>query len=440
MWRALTPQRVVLLAGLLAGTFNVFLRPPFEGYDEEQHFLRAYQISEGALTGERTEDLAGGYLPDSLEGVAATTLVPRAVYERTLSAPLRRGDRVFRDFRNTVLYAPVPYVPHALAIAVTRSWIRSPATLLRIGRLAGLAGGFLLVWLAVRVTPIGKWLFVLLALTPMAMHQAYMLTADTVTNASVLLLLAIFLRLAFDPGTRLQGRFVAALIGSGILVTLSKQAYLPLLSLYFLAPVARAGSRRRYVAVFVTLAGMCLLALVAWTLITQDLYLPQRQAQAADPQAQLAFVLTHPARYAGTVAGSLAGNWERYLVSSLGYAGRLPLLALSLCHVAVFALVILVDKPRENVPGLRSKLLLLAAAAATVTSVATMNYLGWNPVGSDTIRFMQGRYFIPVFPLVLLLFANRRFGDWIPDRHFTIGMTCVAIACALTTIPVWHIG
>lgn len=439
MWRALKPERVVLVVGLLAGTITVFLRPAFTGADEEQHFFRAYQLSEGTVIGERVGSLSGGYLPTTLNSIRSTSLVPEPERQQRSWRP-RRGDRIFRDFRNTVLYAPVPYLPQTLAIRLARFLEVSPPSLLLIGRLAGLVTGFAMIWLAVRITPVGKWLFALLALTPQAMQQYNTLTADTITNAASALLVAMFVRVALDPAARLRGARLVGLALCALVVTLSKQTYFPLLLLFFLAPVARAGTWRRYAAVFGTIAGTCLLALVLWSLAISDLYLPKRQELTANPSEQSARILSDPVGHALFLAGDLSHRWDRRLAGSFGYAGNMPTIPLALLHTAMLALIALFEPGARKFLSLRSKAVLLAVFVLSVAAVDTAAFLVWNPVGSDVIQGSLGRYYVPFLSLPFLLLSNRRLGALVPERRFTLAATAIAVACAIPTIPVWHIG
>ncbi len=44
----------------------------------------------------------------------------------------------------------------------------------------------------------------------------------------------------------------------------------------------------------------------------------------------------------------------------------------------------------------------------TIIAIMTFDYLTWNPVGYNSIPGVQGRYFIPIASLLLLLFYNKR--------------------------------
>ena len=315
------PERVFVLIALGTGLLVLALVPPFKGADERAHFLRTYQVSEGTILPEKTPDGVGGFLPGRLKARASLVSPP---------------DRTFLDFRNTALYSPVPYLPQATIIGMGRFLDLPPGTLLYLGRLAGLITAVTLTFLAIRTAPIGKLLFLLMALTPMAVRQMALLTADSVSNASAFLLIAIFLRLSLDPEMRLQRGVLVLLVLCSLVVVLSKQTYFPLLALYFLCPVTKAGSRWRYAAIFLIMTGAGLALLAAWSLAIRPLYLPQHIAPGADPGRQLAVILADPIRFALLLLADLRHDPFRYLGGGhLAYAPR----ALQRAALAAIALV-----------------------------------------------------------------------------------------------------
>jgi uncharacterized membrane protein len=408
----LSPERIFLAIGLAAGLLTILLTPPFEGADEPAHWRRAYQVSEGQILAEKHDGGAGGFLPPSIR----------------LRRPAE-GERVFVDFRNTAVYSPVPYLPHALAIALGRAVDLQPVPLLYLARLVGLAAALGLGFLAIRVTPIGKRVFLLLALAPMPIRQMSMVSADSVTNAACLVFLAMFLRLSLVPTSSPARSSTGALTSSVLVVSLSKVAYFPLSFLYFLIPRAQLGSQRRQAIGFLVLAGVGAVASVAWFWLVRDLYVVQSIAPTADPGRQAAFILAHPLRYAGVLLGDLHHNGERYLRNCLGYSGRLsrPLVFL---HLAAAALVALVDGRKDVALDRNGRALIVFTFACVYVLVNTLNYLGWNPVGAASIRFVQGRYFIPIGPLPFLLLTNRRFAGLVPGRRLTALSGCLAASVA----------
>lgn len=412
------PQTVFLAVGAVAGLLFVLATPPFGGADEPAHWRRAYQISEGALRAERRGDQVGGVLPASV---------------KARRGPLLPNQRAFVDFRQSAVYPPIPYLPHALAIRLGRAVNMPPVILLYAARMAGLATSLGFVFLAIRITPIAKRLFLLLALTPMAIRQMSMVTADSVTNGASLLLLAMLLRLSLTPGAPPAGSAVASVVVCSLAVSLSKMAYLPLAWLYFLCPTHKLGGGRRYALAFLVLAGLSVAALAGWFWAIRDLYLPQAIAPTADPGRQTAFILAHPLRYAHVLVADLHDNWETLLWQCTGHIGHLPQV-FGWLHLGVAAAVALVDGRDDIALDFRAKALIVLVCASTYALINTMNYLGWNPVGATTVRFVQGRYYIPIAALPFLLLSNRRLASSLPERRLTSLAACFSVVSALVAI------
>jgi len=436
--RGFAPEQAFLAVGIAAGVLIALLTPPLRGADEPAHLYRAYQISEGAILAERRDGGVGGFLPRSLRDRWRRVSAQQGA-QRTLNgawarvAPLRPNERVFIDFRNTALYSPVPYLPQAMAIGVGRALGLPSILLLYLGRFTGLVAALGLIFLAIRVTPIAKQLFVLLAVTPMALRQMSLLSADTVTNAAAFLLIALFLRLALDPESRLQGRFLALLTVCSLVVSLSKQAYFPLLFLYFLCPTDRVGGCKRYLATFLGIAGLNALALAAWFWAIRFLYVAHPIAPDADPLLQMRFIVSHPTRYVLIVLADLRQHGWNYLRACFGYVGRPPAVLGWLEAVALVS-VALVDGGKQMAVGFRGKLLIVAVFLCTLGLINTLNYLGWNPVGAGSISFIQGRYYIPITPLPLLLLSNRRLESSLPGHRLTPVVACFTVFVAALAI------
>jgi uncharacterized membrane protein len=164
----------------------------------------------------------------------------------------------------------------------------------------------------------------------------------------------------------------------------------------------------------------------AWLWLIGDLYAAQRIAPDADPGRQTAFILVDPIRFGRLLLADLTHNGAAYLWQGLGYAGTAsPVIAWS--HLAVLIVVALLDGRADVSLDRRGRGLIVAVAAATYALVTTTNYLAWNPVGAATVSFVQGRYYIPIAPLPLLLLSNRRLASLVPAPC----LTAVAASAAL---------
>ena len=77
--------------------------------------------------------------------------------------------------------------------------------------------------------------------------------------------------------------------------------------------------------------------------------------------------------------------------------------------------------------------MLIAIAIATFLSLMLLAYLGWNALESPRIEAFQGRYLLPLVPLLLIALPARRSATSDAQRVGTI----VAIASGLLLAVTW---
>jgi uncharacterized membrane protein len=413
---SLTPERLLLTFGLIFGLAFLVVTPPFQVTDEYVHFYRAFQVSEGQWVG------ANALLPISLMDLAAS--VSRGIQfhpenkqrlgdlRAQWGKPLNVEERAVVDFRSTALYSPIPYLPQSLGIAIGRVWGVSPLVLFYLGRLFNLICWISLSYLAIRTTPVFKWVFLLLALTPMSVFLAASVSVDALTNALSFLLIASFLYLSVGKISVIERKDIICLIVISVLLALSKQAYVLLLGLYLLIPVGKLGSWKRYFLTGLALFSFTIFAAGAWSWGVKDLYAPNpRPGMAVVPKDQILYIWNNPLQFKDllwtTVTGQV-GTWVNTFTGVLGWLDtRLPdPIYLSYPIILVFAA--LTDGTKDKLLTLKNKLLIALVVVLSMFVVLTSGYILWTIVGSTSVEGIQGRYFIPVVPLMLLLLYNRK--------------------------------
>ena len=430
----------------------LLINPPFQIPDEPNHFYRAYQISDGRCTaikklpptrdpttvselnraGEKIRTLIGkgeveaalglfysldmggigGFLPESLattSGLFLRLIHPENKQRMTdifpiLKLSLDRKKTVFLHFPNTSVYSPVPYLPQALGIAVGKAFDWSPLVLMYLGRACNLFVWILLVYFSIKITPVCKWLFTLLALMPMSLYEAASLAADGVTNGLAFLLIALLIRSALD--NRFQTPNIYALFGISATLALSKQAYFLLPLLFLMIPVKKIGSRVKFISVFFALIAVNIMVVIAWTLkadIYKDIYdIYGFLVPTFSAEKQTAFVLSNPLQYCRTITSSFIQNGRYYLDTFIGLDLN------EFLRISYIGFLFAAVSSEKIEISAKNRFIIFSALFSGIAIFVTMAYIGWTPVGEKTVWGIQGRYFIPLSPLFFLLFCRRR--------------------------------
>lgn len=187
----------------------------------------------------------------------------------------------------------------------------------------------------------------------------------------------------------------------------------PLLGLLIFSVPGR--TRERVLFLFLLLAP-CLL----WLAIIRNLQVQTRPLVHVDPAGQLAYVLGHPLGFLHLVSAGVRDLGITYWHETVGVLGWLdfPVPGWILAGLTLGLLVTTCSADVEVMrlrPRFRFACLSLGIGGLFLT--ALLAYMAWNKIGAERIEGWQGRYSLPLLPLLLLALANGvgRRAPWLPQ-------------------------
>jgi uncharacterized membrane protein len=420
IFRISLPFFFVILA-IDFGLAIAVLTPPYQAPDEPNHLLRAYQVSEGTFAPPFRRFRGGGFLPSSIAATCAPFFGVRYSAMKTSIAdilndmriPLKPDVRMYYDFPNTATFSPLSYVPQALAIKVGRSLGCTTLQLLYLGRFANLFFWTGAGYLALRIAPGFQRPFFLLMLMPMSLFQAASLSTDGIGNSFAFLFGAMIWKEAV-PLVNAEATAVSwvSIFAFGLLsmgIGLTKLVYLPLIALMLLIPAQRFGgnARRLTVIAAVVLAGIS--AQMLWTIHTPGLDTVSNGVPGLDifPRQNLHYLREHPAEWFYLPLRTIRRFWWTRTIEFVGSFGWADLpLSGAFCVAYLAALVWACRSASGNViitTPWKWSLIIVGALGASIFALCFLGYIYWNMPGNTAILGLQGRYFIPLTPAVLIL-------------------------------------
>lgn len=435
------PGNLFLVLGFVFGILYLTITPPFQVADENWHFYRAFQIAEGHLISQVHDDRAGGWLPENVIACGDSTLYVRWDTTQKISSkdifdlfqlPLNPNERRFKPII-VYVYSPVAYVPSVFVIRIM-IWLKStPVLMMYIGRCANLLTWVGLIYLSIRILPFYKWVFFLLALTPTSLYQAASLSADCLTNGLAFLTIALFLRLIFAREGFLSKKVIVAIFLLTICLSLTKNIFFLISFLFLLTPVSRFSSKKKYMLFCFSLVGINMFVSFAWIYIVTRL--PHLGMEKVNPDQQIHYIFSNAAEYVHVVVRTIVQNISRYFRSFIGAFGWQDV-TLGKWHGRLWGGLLLaaalMEGNRKIIVSKYHKASFFILLTVICLSIFTLNYIHWNPVANDIIKDVQGRYFIPVAPLLLLCFYNRRLWRYPHGKPIVFGlMTLLSLANAL---------
>jgi uncharacterized membrane protein len=422
-------RKTAIVFLLLAGVFGisfVFLTPPLQVADEHTHFYRAYDVSQGHLIAR-----APVVLPKSLLTLQ-TQYPPRleiawAEYRRLTSQDLLHS--LHEDLRpdDTVnvpsghIYTFVPYIPSACGVLIARQLGASALGLLYAGRFCNWLVYTCLIYWALMQLPAFHLPFLMVAAMPMSLQQAASLSGDSVTIAVTLLYLAQVLSLCLEDETqRLSSKQCGVVLLVAMVVVMAK-ANVAVVLLPLMIPAARFGGSKRKVFLIAAYLAAAYLPFALWQYLNRENIEAFRAASlqaGVDIPANIAFLKAHPAGFLRVVWRTMHLHWVDYLTSLVGTVGwnaaRLPSWIVG-SYLLILALVSMLDGRGLRMTA-RQRLLLAAIFVTSLLSVFValwsletqqrFTQRAWADSGV-TIANVQGRYFITVLALAVLVIPMR---------------------------------
>ncbi len=407
--------------------------------DEPTHVMRAASLLHGEIIGHRAAGLnietgardAGvtGNTGLALAAIAGNGDIAPLAADATRAARLGwvrsipwQPQPSFVSSANTAAYAPITYIPAALGLGSAILMGAKPHAAIILARFANVAAFACLGALALLLARRGRLLLLVTLSLPMTIWLAGSVSQDGLAIGLAALGVALLTRAG---GGGRDAFFWCGCAALAVLV-LQKPPFLPLALLPLVVPplvewggfdarsLARRGAGAALVAVPGLLWSVAVAALVSVPLLPGQPYHPgplwpgdpQRLFRSAVASAQVMVVLHHPLWSAflplTADARALPALWLQFMGVLGALSIRLPRLLYTLWTAAIVsAITATVTEPRA--PGERWFTVPVAAVAilGCVELIFVALYLTWTPVGMDRVDGIQGRYFIPLLPVLL---------------------------------------
>jgi uncharacterized membrane protein len=442
----LEPELIFVVIALVFGIFFIFATPLLWGQDEEAHFARAYQLSEGKLSGEQLNkkpgrETFGGNLPSSivevtsvrvrdilidkkLNSAGAGKVDDHGIYVKVGAQRLESAKQVPYVFPNTVVYAPVAYLPAIIPILIARVLDLSIGSTIILSRLAyllvyvSMVAGALLILKQSRI----KWLFFVAALLPTTLYQGSVISTDGIVNGAALLLLAVVVKgwLLGRKLSRLE-RWLA--VAMAVLLPLTKITYGALDLFLLFIPNSSFGTKRPTLFKWLTLTAAAIVSIV-WSLLVAApaktiAKLAGSASQGFGASLQIHHILHAPFNVIEAFLRTLLlddGNMLVYLFGQMSAAlVSAPGTAIVCSAVAlVLATLYTDDKIRLGSRQFWPALLIIIAGVLAIFGVELLTF---TAVSAPTIGGVQGRYFFPFLVAFLTLVAA-----WLAGKRLNLGL------------------
>jgi uncharacterized membrane protein len=412
---------------LFSGLFFCLVVPPFQTPDEFNHNYKIHHLAQGYFYPEiDTPSLSlGGKVPKSLVNtskfygslVFSENKAPLDTLKLLLKIPLKRSEKEFIFFPNTARYAFTSYLATIPVAYVGDSFGINPLYTMYAGRIINFLFWFFCILFGFRIMPIFKELYLFICMIPGTISIHASLSADTVNNGLLFLIIALFFDFKFSK------RSISNLkLGIYSLLTLivawNKIIYFPLLFLLFYVPKEHFGSslhRLKYITLlFVSVMGVVLFwnqtidkYIYPFDEVSKNTYHNLHEYEdgrigyeQVNPRLQTERIKQSPMAFLETFLPAvfeLCSYNNKSYVSNVGWESKPMNPILNIIFIVFFLIYIL------SLPNVfrRNERLFLGVLAYIIAALFLLSqHLHWDPVGEKIHKAHIGKYFIAIYPLL----------------------------------------
>src|SRR5215208_6607253 len=409
----LNPATTFVFLSLAFGSLVAFVTPPLRGPDEISHFLRIYAYARGELLpGVEIVGRKGIFVERELyEQLSffrsagewfATARENDVRYGQVMALYRDVGGRIddesdhraiFLPFAGTEGYTPIAYLPYISAAAIGRLLRLNVPDLVLMMRLFGVAAFTAVAAYAIKISPVLKWAFVLIAMLPVSLYNRSVLSADGAALSSALVITALCL-----SGVR---KFSAGRVWERSLwmtvCALSKQPQIVFVLLELMALRFKELAQHWRSVLIVILPSLVLSPLwviavsaeiAAWRL-QKDRYHPPEEF---DPLWKLLYMWDHPFHFPLAVWTALTDWGDRLWPELIGILGWQDIWLPTWTYVVLTVLLVVVPLEKLKLDG---------AARARVILITGFTVLGY-------VVLVYLIFFSPTHRSMLIMFGAFR--------------------------------
>lgn len=296
------------------------------------------------------------------------------------------------------------YFVSGLGIAIGRLLNLNGLLCVLLGRFLNFSLFLLALGYCLKKTPKFKEIFVLLALFPITLQQAFSVSYDSIVLSLAFLITSLTMQLFYNR--KLGKKEIILLVISCLLLIPCKSfAYSPLV----LAPLSffikdidfeRFKNKKGYITIGVILALLCFAYILAAIILGRMV-----------SNVSVLYLAIHPRFFYTVLRQTLYNRSNFYILSAVGGS-------MELCHVGIFAPIILgyicvmsilISKISPGLLGIKKinqyifALIIIICFLGTLSGMYTWS-CSIGLFGGSVIKGFQGRYILPVIPLLFLCF------------------------------------
>lgn len=405
-------ENVFAVLVLCLGVMYSILLPPGVVPDEPSHISTVYKYSNALLGIDRNLvrqcDLESSYISSYPNSES---------YKETITGILSRcdTDELVYDEGYFVSAYPVSYIPPIIGITFARLLHMGTVPMLYMGRLFSLLFYAFMSYMAIKIIPFGKNVICVIALFPMALQEATSFSYDSFVNGYAFFLVGYYIYLAYGIEKIRTKQIIVLTVITAIFVP-AKVVYVFMVLLFLLIPKSKFTSSAKYYITVVILTVESMVTLIIFNIksVLERVNSEALVTWSGTPNYTIQYIIDNPLNFAKLVAKTLYTKMDFYIGSTVGnslgwFQIGIPWFILFIFIGILFYSAMTDEFKQTTKDSNRDTIVYIVISIVTMASILFVMYLYWTPETYHTIEGVQGRYFIPILPMIIFAATKTKY-------------------------------
>lgn len=385
----------------------LFIIPPLSVPDEVYHFYKSYGLSEVDITKNIGKELSNHELsvPKNITCINYSNI-------QALNKVQNINDigKCMAERGNTNIYNPhmdnnaiLGYIPQAIGIKIADALSDSPVFIFYLGRVFSLIFSFGLIYLAVKITPKHKNIFLLASTMMTFIQQTVSYSYDSVLHAVCILFTAYCLKLIYSKEKITIKHMIVPILSFFVMLNI-KQVYLPLGIMLLFIPKDKCKNKLWLIILTIIISlglwkGFSIFTNIGYNAVSSG---------SNEGMKQLTYLLNNPFDIFNIITNTYKNYFIFYLEGLIGYFGWFAF-RVDRIYILVYFLLFLYAFLGEN-SKLKTinKIFLMICNIVMIVGIFAAMYLFWSDYKLPFVEGVQGRYLIPlVVPIIISLIPRK---------------------------------
>ncbi len=401
-------EKIVIGFLIPIGMMYLVFMLPSQVPDEQAHLRRAYEISEGVFIG-RKDTIS--VIPRDLQTKIKPNLESYRQFSENLAGKTDYNDKV--EVNNPAgTYPFILYIFSSIGFVISKFFGLNILIGCYLAKLMNFIVFLIAAYYVLKIIPFGKYAMTAVMFMPMFLHQATSTSADCLINIISMIFIAYLLHLYFRK-EKVRKREGVLLVILGMLLSIVKYVYLPIVGLAFIFMFSKNMSKKYKIILLSTLVILSLMAAGGYYIFTSGYgtaftnYFESNNVNASE---QIKGIISNPSSFLNTLNYTFKNMGETYIYQMVGIALGWLCIYPNRIWITIYIFVMIASCFIENnrvAFNWKQKLWACLISIGIILLIVTGMYITWSGVGNIIVDGVQGRYFIPVAFVVLLCLCKK---------------------------------